>query len=111
MLEGVNERVSFQQGSASKLPFQDQQFDCVVSNLTFHEVQDQKDKLLLIHEAVRVLKPGGKFSFLDMFFNDLLYGSPEELKRYLDLLEINEDEARELSYILQQKQQDNLKLS
>ncbi len=38
-LEGVGERVSFVQGSAAMLPFEDGRFDGVVSCLAFHEVR------------------------------------------------------------------------
>ena len=72
--EGVEGRVSFQQGSASSLPFPDESFDVVVSNLTFHEVKDAPDKRLLIREALRVLKKGGKFGSQDLFLLKRTYG-------------------------------------
>jgi SAM-dependent methyltransferase len=73
LLEGVDSRVSFTNGSASKLPFEDGHFDSAVSNPTFHEVKDEKNKPLLIQEALRVVKNGGKFSFLDLFFDTSHY--------------------------------------
>lgn len=78
-LAGVAERVSFRQGSASALPFEDASFDLVVSNLTFHEVQDAKDKRDCIKEALRVLKPGGVFVLQDLLLLRSYYGTPEEL--------------------------------
>lgn len=66
-LEGVGDRVTFGQGSASSLPFPDAEFDCVVSCLTFHEVRDLSDKTAALTEALRVLRPGGTFAFLDLF--------------------------------------------
>jgi ubiquinone/menaquinone biosynthesis C-methylase UbiE len=54
-LEKVIDRVSFQKASASSLPFKDEQFDAVVSNLIFHEVRETYDKVSLIKEALRAL--------------------------------------------------------
>jgi ubiquinone/menaquinone biosynthesis C-methylase UbiE len=78
-LAGVEGRVTFQKASASKLPFEDASFDLVVSNLVFHEVQDVEDKRVSIHEALRVLKPGGVFVLQDLFLIKAYYGTPEEL--------------------------------
>jgi ubiquinone/menaquinone biosynthesis C-methylase UbiE len=89
-LEGVDSRVSFENASASKLPFEDGHFDSAVSNLTFHEVKDEKNKLLLIQEALRVVKNGGNFSFLDLFFDTSHYGDTGGLKDYLDSLGLKE---------------------
>ena len=78
-IEGVNGRITFQQASALKLPFEDETFDAIVSNLTFHEVRDAKDKKELIREALRVLRKGGTFTFQDLFLIKRAYGTPEEL--------------------------------
>jgi SAM-dependent methyltransferase len=78
-LEGVENRVTFQQASASALPSEEGAFDLAVSNLTFHEVSDTKDKRQVLREALRVVKPGGKFVFQDLFAWKTLYGTPEEL--------------------------------
>ena len=63
-MEGVSSRIKFYNGTASELVFNENSSDNVVSCLTFHEVQDTDDKLVCIKEAVRVLKPSGKFIFL-----------------------------------------------
>ncbi|MBN1778510.1 MAG: methyltransferase domain-containing protein [Clostridiales bacterium] len=76
---GVKDRTGFVQGTASELPFEDGAFDLVVSNMTFHEVKDTKHKPDLIREALRVLKPGGKFAFQDLFLLKTYYGTPDEL--------------------------------
>jgi SAM-dependent methyltransferase len=78
-IEGVGERVTFQQSSASSLPFEDGSFDLVVSNLTFHEVKDAPDKSLLIKEALRVLRTGGIFAFQDLFLLKRVYGDVDAL--------------------------------
>lgn len=68
-IEQVSDRVHFQKGDASKLDFPDGTFDAAISNFVFHEVRSQPDKLALIQEALRVIKPGGVFSFEDVFFS------------------------------------------
>lgn len=78
-LSGAGERITFQQGSAASLPFEDGSFDLVVSNLVFHEVRDAPDKRVCIREAMRVLKPGGVFVLQDLFLLHPYYGAPEEL--------------------------------
>jgi ubiquinone/menaquinone biosynthesis C-methylase UbiE len=76
----VQHRVAFQKGSASTLPFADEEFDAVVSNLVFHEVKDTPDKLGLIKEALRVLKKGGKFTLQDLFYVERMFGKTEDLR-------------------------------
>ena len=81
--EGVGERTQFQKASASALPFEDDQFDLVVSNLVFHEVAEVKDKRELLREALRVVKKGGKFVFQDLFVEKMLYGEVDDLLKLL----------------------------
>jgi SAM-dependent methyltransferase len=63
----------FVHGSASRLPFADAAFERVVSALTFHEVRDVADKTTSVVEALRVLAPGGRFAFVDLFDDPKLY--------------------------------------
>jgi len=78
-LEQVADRVAFQQAGASALPFADGSFDAAISNLTFHEVADVRDKALLIREALRVVRKGGQFAFQDLFLWKALYGDLDAL--------------------------------
>jgi SAM-dependent methyltransferase len=78
-IEGVRNRVTFQKSSASNLPFPDGCFEAAVSNLTFHEVADAKDKREVIREALRVVKPGGKFAFQDLFLIEREFGRMDDL--------------------------------
>lgn len=84
-LEGVAERIRFEQGDAAKLKYADASFDAAVSNFVFHEVRTQPQKRLVVKEALRVVKKGGVFSFQDMFEHKELYGNMaefvEELKK------------------------------
>ncbi len=78
-IEGVAERVTFERASASSLPFDDEVYDVVVSNLVFHEVRDIRDKSELIKEALRVVEKGGRFVFQDLFLWKQVYGETEDL--------------------------------
>jgi ubiquinone/menaquinone biosynthesis C-methylase UbiE len=89
-IEGVSDRTCFQQASASKLPFEDESFDLVVSNLTFHEVKDSKSKLDVVKEALRVVKKGGRFVFQDLFLIKQYYGTPEELTAAVKAMGVKE---------------------
>lgn len=81
----VADRVTFQQGSAASLPFADGEFDLVVSNLVFHEVQEVKNKRDLVREALRVLKPGGVFVLQDLFLLKAYYGDSDAFTAELRL--------------------------
>lgn len=76
---GVSERVSFRQASAAELPFADESYDAVVSNLCFHEVRGVRDKREVVREALRVLEPGGAFAFQDLFRSKGAYGEIDDL--------------------------------
>ena len=78
-IEGVTGQVAFEKASASSLPFDDETFNLVVSNLVFHEVRNVRDKRELIKEALRVLKEGGGFAFQDLFLWKMVYGDVADL--------------------------------
>jgi ubiquinone/menaquinone biosynthesis C-methylase UbiE len=89
-LAGISDRVTFEGGSAVNLPFADGQFDLVVSNLTFHEVMDAKDKTVCLKEALRVLKPGGTFVFQDLFLLTPYFGTPDALVQKMESWGVSE---------------------
>jgi SAM-dependent methyltransferase len=66
-IESVADRVEFMRASAADLPFADASFDAVTSCLTFHEVHESADRTDAMAESLRVLRPGGRFAFLDLF--------------------------------------------
>ena len=78
-LENVRNQIEFKKASAAELPFENESFDVVLSNLVFHEVGDVKHKTEVIKEALRVLKKDGKFVFQDLFLWTKVFGNPEEL--------------------------------
>ncbi len=77
-LAGVQDRVKFIKASAENIPFENEEFDLVVSNFVLHEVRNIKNKVLLIQEILRILKPGGKFLVQDEIYNKKHYGDIEQ---------------------------------
>lgn len=80
---GVISRVNFQKGNPAALDFSTGTFNGAVSNLTFHEVKSVPDKREVVREALRIVKPGGLFSFVDYFYEAKYYGNSPEFEQYL----------------------------
>ncbi len=89
-LEGVSEQVSFIKSSAASLPFEDGEFDLVVSNFVLHEIREVKDKVSLIQEVIRVLKPEGKFVIQDEIYNKTHYGDSDVFFARVEALGLKE---------------------
>ncbi|MED2787292.1 class I SAM-dependent methyltransferase [Bacillus thuringiensis] len=96
-IEGVSDRIGFLKASAAELPFTDNEFDIIVSCLTFHEVEDKENKTEIIKEALRVLKPGGKFVFLDLFMDEKIFEDERDLLNELKKHGITELNGYKLS--------------
>lgn len=62
-LQHLDERVVVREADVTDLPFPDQTFDVVACYLMLHHVIDWRPAL---HEARRVLKPGGRFVGYDL---------------------------------------------
>jgi SAM-dependent methyltransferase len=92
----VEDRVHFQKGDAAALEFANDTFDGAISNLTFHEVQSVADKREVIREALRVVKAGGRFAFVDYFYDAKYYGKASELEDYLKVLKLSQFEYKPL---------------
>jgi len=97
---GVNDRVHFQKGDAAKLDFSNDAFDGVTSNLTFHEVKSVTDTRLVVQDALRVVKPGGSFSFIDYFYEEKHYGKKDEFEKFLKGLGLSHFEYKPISELM-----------
>jgi SAM-dependent methyltransferase len=96
----VAERVRFVKGDAATLDFAEAEFDAVVSNLTFHEVKSVAHKGEVVREALRVLKPGGVFAFVDYFYSQRFYGQPAEFEAGLQRLGLAQVMLKPLRVVL-----------
>jgi len=96
----VADRVRFVKGDAATLEFNDASFAAVVSNLTFHEVKSAPQKREVIREALRVLQPGGTFTFVDYFYDSQYYGQLAEFETFLHSLSLAKIELNHLSDVL-----------
>ena len=97
---GVSDRVRFVKGDAASLEFNNASFTAVVSNLTFHEVKSAPQKREVVREALRVLQPGGRFAFVDYFYDSQHYGQPAEFETFLRSLGLAQIEFKHLSEML-----------
>ncbi|WP_433291986.1 class I SAM-dependent methyltransferase [Actinoplanes sp. CA-030573] len=79
-LAGVGDRVAFDQQNGAALAFGDHTFDAVVSCLTFHEMTQISDKVDGVAEALRVVRPGGSFVFVDLFGDKRFYPDPARIR-------------------------------
>ncbi len=57
--------VSFGQGDATKLGFEDETFDAVTSNYVYHNIPS-RDRQAILLETLRTLKKGGTFAIHDI---------------------------------------------
>lgn len=55
---GVSERVRFDTGDMTNLPYEDETFDLVTSALAIHNIATAEGRETAMREALRVLRPG-----------------------------------------------------
>jgi arsenite methyltransferase len=65
--EGVADRVELDTGDMRQLPFADNTFDLIISNLALHNIPSAAGRRAAIDEAVRVLRPGGRLAIADLW--------------------------------------------
>ena len=70
--EGVGDAVSFREGSAEQMPFDDNSFDAVFSSTVIQRVNAD----LMLPEMVRVARPGGRVAVL---------GHAHDMNRWVNL--------------------------
>jgi ubiquinone/menaquinone biosynthesis C-methylase UbiE len=96
----VAERIEFKKGDAASMNYADETFDIVVSNLTFHEVKLVKHKSDVMREALRLVKPGGSFAFIDYFYEERYYGETTAFELLLGKLKLKQMELKRLQDVL-----------
>lgn len=84
-IENISNKYTFRKETASNLPEDIGRFDCIVSCLTFHEVNDVKDKTVPIAEALMHLRHRGKFVFFDLFQDRKLYPDYSKIEEVIRL--------------------------
>jgi SAM-dependent methyltransferase len=65
--EGVSDRVDLYTADMTALPFADDTFDAVLSNVAIHNVKGRRERDTAIGEALRVLRSGGRLMIADIF--------------------------------------------
>jgi SAM-dependent methyltransferase len=63
---GVSDRVEVHTANITELPFPDDSFDLVISNVVIHNLKTGTERDTAIDEAVRVLRPGGRLLIADL---------------------------------------------
>jgi ubiquinone/menaquinone biosynthesis C-methylase UbiE len=99
-IANVAEKIQFKKGDAASLNYADGTFNVVISNLTFHEVNLVKRKSDVMREALRLLKPGGSFAFIDYFYEPRYYGDTAQFKLLLLNLNLKKVELQPLRDVL-----------
>jgi SAM-dependent methyltransferase len=65
VVEGVAGRVELVDGDARELSFPPGSFDVVVSSLALNNIRGADERARALHEAARVLRPGGRLRIVD----------------------------------------------
>ncbi|NNC11696.1 class I SAM-dependent methyltransferase [Planctomonas sp. JC2975] len=65
-LNDVADRIRFDTGDMTRLPYQDGTFRLVTASLAIHNINTRDGRRTAIHEAVRVLAPGGTILIADI---------------------------------------------
>jgi len=76
--------VEIVKGEGTKIPYLSENFDCVVSNLALHHVLPQL-RLLCSAEVARVLRPGGRLVYSDLFWE--VAGEREDPARCKEIID------------------------
>jgi arsenite methyltransferase len=77
--EGVANRIELHTGDMTQLPFADNTFDLVISNIAVHNIPPAAGRRAAIDEAVRVLRPGGRLAIADLWATNRHYSRLHEL--------------------------------
>lgn len=67
LAEGVADRIELHTANMRKLPFDNDSFDAIVSNVAIHNIDSDAGRDQAIDEAWRVLRPGGRLLIADIY--------------------------------------------
>ncbi|HMD99787.1 MAG TPA: class I SAM-dependent methyltransferase [Terriglobia bacterium] len=67
-IEGVRDKVEIKDADAQHLPFAENSFDYVLSNLCLHNIDSREGRAAACREIVRVLRPGGVALISDFMY-------------------------------------------
>jgi ubiquinone/menaquinone biosynthesis C-methylase UbiE len=90
------DRLTYVEGDAERLPFEDGEFDLVINVESSHNYPDVET---FYREVARVLKPGGHFSIIDVF-------APRASQRFRDSLQ---QDVTEFDWIAERDVTENVK--
>ena len=85
----VDDCCTFRKGNALNLPFEEGEFQLVVSSFVFHEIH-VPDRTVILREVIRVLAPGGYFVICDLFPRGYKVRNVSELLRKVEGLGIKD---------------------
>lgn len=63
---GVRDRIDLQTADMCDIPFADDKFDVIISNLAIHNIPTEEGRTLALQEMLRTLRPGGRFAISDI---------------------------------------------
>jgi arsenite methyltransferase len=66
-LEDVTDRIEVRTADMTALPFDDDSFDVIVSNLAIHNIATRAGRSQALREAIRVLRPSGRLAIADLW--------------------------------------------
>jgi ubiquinone/menaquinone biosynthesis C-methylase UbiE len=84
---GVSSKAKIQRADMCDLPFQDNEFDLVISSFAIHNVKPATQRRKAIEEIFRVLKHNGEVVIIDIEFKD------KEYRKILEELKFNNIET------------------
>ena len=69
-LEKVFDRIELTNADARKIPFADNSFDVILSSFAIHNLEHAQDRVQVMQEVARVLRPGGQLAIADIRHTD-----------------------------------------
>ena len=84
---GIQDRIDLQTADMCDIPYADDKFDVIISNLAIHNIASREGRELALQELLRTLKPNGTFIISDIL----------KVKQYAKFFESQENVKFEIS--------------